>query len=718
MSRYGLRIQALLLSVFFLVVPLVGYLLIERQQDILVAGQTSALSTKAQWIAASLADNELAGFANPAGKQALSRPGLYAYPIHTIIRIDGREGDWDFPPAWSRRFDAADTTLVDEPTTLAFYLTIGRNRTDLYLLLQVIDDHVVYREPGSLSVSANDQVQLALMDESGRYRRFTIAPVQPGPAAVHELAPGGRAIRESTEIEAAWQPTPQGYTVEIRIPRNTLADRLTVAVTDVDDRSLRLPTATIGTAPSLQQEDLGYILLSSPATLASLDQLTGIHSRVRVIDRQRRLVMESGDIATASGIWQQTTVGTTPMDRWFETLLPSAPDPGSTLVDDLADPANVQLPGVDAALAGRPGLTTRALADGTIILSSVWPVLIDDEVMAAVILDETNTGIQRLRQQMMRQTMVVSAIIVALLTTLLLLFTTALAIRLALIRKHLDATVDQRGMVRVALPLPRISDELSQLMQVFARTSERIRQYNNYLEDVSRRLAHELRTPVTVVRSSLDNLALEPLDEASSVYLRRAQEGADRLATTLTHMTEGTRLEESLASAEPERFDLPEVVRGCMQGHEIAYPQQAFNLAIEGNFESMTGVPDLIAQLLDKLISNAVDFAYPGTAIRVRLTRDKEDAVLRIVNDGPNLPEQLADGPSAGMVSVRQGQPGQGAHLGLGLYIARVIADFHGGSITIANRDDTAGVIVTMRLPLLQISTLGWRGGRSSTHDL
>jgi signal transduction histidine kinase len=119
----------------------------------------------------------------------------------------------------------------------------------------------------------------------------------------------------------------------------------------------------------------------------------------------------------------------------------------------------------------------------------------------------------------------------------------------------------------------------------------------------------------------------------------------------------------------------------------------------------LTGNPDLIAQLLDKLMSNAVEFSNKQDAVKVRLTFDQDDALLRVINDGPSLPIEMQDQLFDSMVSVRKEYDGNTSHLGLGLYIAKIITQFHGGTIKVSDREDTQGVIVTLRIPLLRLST-------------
>ena len=165
-------------------------------------------------------------------------------------------------------------------------------------------------------------------------------------------------------------------------------------------------------------------------------------------------------------------------------------------------------------------------------------------------------------------------------------------------------------------------------------------------------------------------------------------------------MAEARRLEESLDETEVVRFNLVEVVSGCVMGYETAYRNTSFTLEVEHEDVPITGIPELIAQLLDKLIDNAVSFSNNGE-VRVRLHIENDMAMLRVMNEGLNLPTGI--GLFESMVSLRQDKGD--SHLGLGLYIAKVIAEFHGGSIDLDNRSDTQGVIATLGLPLLRLTS-------------
>src|SRR5258707_12898786 len=94
------------------------------------------------------------------------------------------------------------------------------------------------------------------------------------------------------------------------------------------------------------------------------------------------------------------------------------------------------------------------------------------------------------------------------------------------------------------------------------------------------RVSDVLRRRIAVVRSWAHIPALQQLPADARVYIERAQQGLSRLANIITRISEATRLEESLAEAERERFDLARVVAGCVDGYRAAYPEQAVDLRV------------------------------------------------------------------------------------------------------------------------------------------
>jgi len=278
-------------------------------------------------------------------------------------------------------------------------------------------------------------------------------------------------------------------------------------------------------------------------------------------------------------------------------------------------------------------------------------------------------------------------------------FASRLTGRIRRLRDDAEAAIDAQGRTRARFESSAAGDEIGDLSRSFASALERLAQYAGYQEAMAGRLAHELRTPVAVVRSSLDNLSDATLPDEARVYVERARSGLARLNAILTRMTEATRLEGALRDAERERFDLSAVVAGCVEGYRLAYRDVPIRLVQPVRALPVDGAPDLMAQMLDKLVANAVEFRTGGDIV---VTVEASDATARlgVSNEGPILPAEMADRLFDSMVSVREPGNAGTPHLGLGLYIVRLIAQFHGGTARADNRNDVAGVVVTVTLPL------------------
>jgi len=356
---------------------------------------------------------------------------------------------------------------------------------------------------------------------------------------------------------------------------------------------------------------------------------------------------------------------------------------------------------VAAALQGAASTRTRNTADGrAVVVSAAQPIWVGDEVLGAVVVEETTNRIVSLRSQALERLLVVTLAVFALAAAVLLWFATRISNRIRRLSDEAEAAIDARGRVTRLTTASEAADEIGDLSRSFTKVLGRLARYNAYLEALAGRLSHELRTPVAVVRSSLENLHAARTPEETRVYVERAEEGLARLGTILSRMTEASRLEQGLSTAARERFDAAPVVRGCVEGYRLAYAPRSFELSVPGAAVPVQGAPDLLAQMLDKLVENAVDFAAAGTAIRVHLAESGNQAILRVENRGPTLPDAIRDSLFDSMVSLRGERSGAVPHLGLGLYIARLIADFHGGALRAENLPGDGGAAFEAVLPL------------------
>jgi len=223
--------------------------------------------------------------------------------------------------------------------------------------------------------------------------------------------------------------------------------------------------------------------------------------------------------------------------------------------------------------------------------------------------------------------------------------------------------------------------------------------YTDYLATLADKLSHELKTPVAVIRTSLENMELSNLDPEATKYITRAMQGTNRLSQTLNALSEANRLEQSLEYAQWQIVPLDDMLEELTEAYRQVYNSYQFQLKYDNNLEyAINLAPELIVQLLDKLISNAVDFSPVNDAIVFTLTKQDKQLKLTIENQGPHFSSDNISQLFDSMVSIRQ--QSETPHLGLGLHIVKLISDFHHGNINAKNLSGDKGVIFELLLPI------------------
>ena len=420
-------------------------------------------------------------------------------------------------------------------------------------------------------------------------------------------------------------------------------------------------------------------------------------SRIWVVDRGYQVIASAGNLRRPVDVAEDAP--------WWKPLASYAvgwliPRPTEDFVE--SHPEDVLATGADvaAAMQGTPATRTRLTRDGrAVVISAAHPIWSGDEVTGAVVTEETTNSVMSVKSEALERLLWLTLAAFAGAGALLMAFATRLSMRIRRLRDEAESAIDARGHITRLAAGSGARDEIGDLSRSFSAVLERLAEHHSYLESMAGRLSHELRTPIAVVRSSLENLKLSP--ENAALYIERAEQGLARLGRILERMTEASRLEQSLRAVERERYDLAAVVRGCVEGYRLAYPQAAFALELPaGRKVEVEGAPDLAAQLLDKLVENAVDFSQGGAPVRVALEDAGGAAALTVTNKGPLLPDKMRTRLFESMISMREAGGTGTPHLGLGLYVARLIAEFHGGTIAAANLPGGDGVALGVRMPL------------------
>lgn len=431
--------------------------------------------------------------------------------------------------------------------------------------------------------------------------------------------------------------------------------------------------------------------------------LTRTTARIWVVDRNLRVLAVAGTLRRIPPDPDEADSG---LGKFVETRLLGPiyrvilTQPREDFADDLSEATVGRYREVQRALTGIPTNTRRPTPDArAVVVSAAYPIWVGYEVRGVVLVEETTNALLADRNRAFERLFNLVLAVLLAGSAALFIFASRLSGRIRRLRDEADQAIDAHGRVTGNVAPSRARDELGDLSRGFASALDRLREYAAYQEAMGSRLSHELRTPIAVVRTSLENLALAPIAPESRVYIERAKDGIARLGSLLSAMSEATRLEHMLREAERERFDLARVVAGCVEGYRSIYAGRRFDLRLPDKPVTILGVPDLVAQMLDKLVANAVDFGRPDAPIIIRLAPSDFETTLTIANEGSPLPAEMRGRLFESMVSVRPNRAGGVPHLGLGLYIVRLITEFHGGKASASNREDVEGVVVKVSFP-------------------
>jgi len=718
-NPFGIRFKLVFLSSFLLVIPWLGYQYILEMEEYLRRGQEQTVLGTAQALATAL--NERPELFNEGNYSPARRAeDLYVYPIFSPLSLDdGSLQDWGEYQQYEVTYDGRDylstplnpSRMYDKEGTLSFRNMVGEYNGSLYAYFKVKDDNIVYRSRDALSVHRSDFLQVSMQSPEGNeIQRYVIAPHEPEflyPFSVNEDY--SEPVHED-RISGQWYENDSGYEVELQIPMDMLGERLGFAIFDVDDPRTRFVNSVVATSKVADVERLGSLRLPTPEIDRIVAGMGHNNSRIQVVDRSGRVLLTVGDIQTATGLQLASGVDAQPKNKYWQYIQDRILNPlyyqilskpSNDFIDELYSEVTREGAHIDSALRGVPLTQFRTLADTqTRLLEAAHPILADGEVLGAVVVDQNMNGLRTFRNQAMESLFNTILAVMLLVTLGLFFFASRISNRIRRLRNQAEGIIDDTGRVQNTIVATRNSDEIGDLSRSFSNIVERLTQYTSYLENMSSRLSHELRTPVTVVRSSLENLSMTEDNKDSRVYLERAEDGIKRLNLILTNMSEATRLEQMLQTSEREKIDLSEVLHGCVEGYKLAYPESKFETDIPHLPIFINGVPEYIAQLLDKLIANAVEFSYPDQPVMIYCRPLRDHVVIKVSNAGPFLPEEMKDRLFDSMISVRPQEKQKQPHLGMGLRIARLVTDFHGGHIRAENRTDREGVVITVVMPL------------------
>lgn len=666
----NLRRQLLLVSLLTLILPWAGCQFIRETESALREGQQQMLGGTAQAIADSLSQFPYELLSDdPDGGQ------VYAHPLSNPPLTDGYADDWTIP-------DGALVSMrgADGPIRYVF----GQHRQHWYVYVEVRDDSIVYADS---SDGTSDLVDIVSVNDEGGRTVFRFAAEAPGEIVATRRERGG--LSDETRINAYWQDTASGYALEARIPRALAGPLLGLSVFNTDD-----PQRSGITAATFDGATPGPVVTVSPVLQSVAAGYVQPGWRLIITDKDGWRLATVGSVSTSV----PGAGSTIPQSGWLRMIYGLVLEPGAEAT--LAEPApggretqsyiSEALGGQSATRWFRSPNTDRAVVS---VAQPIWSGTVQTGVLVLqhgtdAILSQTNEALTRLIILTLTATVVVAVVLLG--------YASWLSVRIRELSEAAEHALDDKRLYS-ALPSALAGDEVGDLSRSFSSVLRQLGIYNDYLKSLAGKLSHELRTPLTIVRSSLENLEHENLPDEALEYTARAREGTDRLQKILNAMSEASRTEQLIENAEPEDFGPAEIISSAVSAYADAWPERQFKFTSNANDVAVHGSPELIVQMLDKLVDNAVDFTTEGDTIGVSVEAGNGDVTIAVSNPGPPLPDEMRTELFDSMVSVREGDADK--HLGLGLFIARLIAEGHNGSISADNVDD--GVQFAVCLPAI-----------------
>ena len=679
----SIRIQLLVIALTTLVLPWAGCQYARELETTLRVSQENSLQATAVTIAHALSAQPRQVFRDLEDTQPFDRTegDFYVFPLRNQPLLDGYREDWNL---------AADSNALPTATGLGARLTAGFTERYLFLYLEV-DDPKFDPEPSDVHPEHDrfDRVDLTLQRPDGGLESYFFGTSAPGLIEGQSIAVSEDGVAHAApepRIQAFWLQTSRGYRLEARIPRSLVGSRLWI---EIMDGSSGKKAGFMG-ADTLRG---GRMFLATPGLSELLATFIGSGTRATVIDKNALKLGFAGSL-TSDKDEEQRSAGAT----WFRRFI--AGDTSRWPLQVLA-PDRLQGEIVADALAGFPSAEWLRTDPGQeSLLTAAAPIVVGNRTRGAVVLEQAGDQLLELRDRALTHLFNLTLLATALAVAVAFGVATWISVRIARLRVAADTAVGSDGSIRLRMPESQRSDEIGALARGFEHLLSRLSENALYLRSLGGKLSHELRTPLTIVRSSLDNLESEGLRANQKGYVARAREGTLRLQSILSALGAASRVEESIKQAERVNFDLKELIQSATAGYRDAF--RAAHIGLEAPSEAclMRGAPDLIVQLLDKLVENAVDFCAPSGSITVRLSRSAANYELLVSNDGPPIPSELLSRLFESLFEHRESHDGK-PHFGLGLHIVRLVAEFHGGKAFADNRSDSTGVTFTVLLPMI-----------------
>lgn len=377
---------------------------------------------------------------------------------------------------------------------------------------------------------------------------------------------------------------------------------------------------------------------------------------------------------------------------------------------DPRQPTAADFQEVGRAMNGEIAGMVRETEDGRLILSVAMPVQRYYKVFGALMLSKDGHDIDEALREIRISILAIFA--GALIVTVLLSFYLAGAITRPVHRLAEAAENVRRSFGRGDEDIPDFTgrgDEIGDLSGVLRDMTKALRARMTAIERFAADVAHEIKNPLTSLRSAVETAARVKDPEQQQKLMHIILEDVQRLDRLISDISDASRLDAELARTNAEDVDLTRLLDTLKDMHNVTAEERGAPLILYERPETrgpciVSANDSRLVQVFRNLIENAVSFSPPEGTIRIGLTVENGFAAVTIEDDGPGIPEAKLDAIFDRFYTERPSAEAFGTHSGLGLSISKQIIEAYGGTIRAENVKQEGvnkGARFTIRLPVM-----------------
>ena len=349
---------------------------------------------------------------------------------------------------------------------------------------------------------------------------------------------------------------------------------------------------------------------------------------------------------------------------------------------------------VTRALDGHNASMVRINERGDVIVSVAVPVQRFRAVRGALMLSTQGADIDDMVEAERLAILKVFLIAAAVMVVLSILLAGTIA---EPVRRLADAAEAVRRRIRARVEIPDFTtrrDEIGHLSGTLRGMTDALYSRIEAIESFAADVAHELKNPLTSLRSAVETLPLAKSDESRARLLTVIQHDVRRLDRLISDISDASRLDAELQRQEAAPVDCAKLLTTLVAvANEVKREDCVkVTLRFEGGGAHSFQVPghdSRLGQIIDNLIENARSFSPPGGTVRVNCRRLRHFIEIFVDDDGPGVRPEVREKIFERFYTDRPHQ-GFGQNSGLGLSISKQIVEAHGGAIWVENRTGAA----------------------------